>query len=161
MDSQVLKWLEIMGLKEVNIKTLKMKTLASQWKKMSLIKHPDKPGGKKEDFQELMNAYENLGKIIEQSSPEDLEDKDEVNARKAFKDVNFTTENISSFTVNIDTNMVKSWEEVFTEKFGNPIDRSKEAGKNNGQAGTELCQAQSKLIQIVGEKFEVEKNLLN
>ena len=55
-----------------------------------------------------MNAYENLGKIIEQSSPEDLDDKDEVNARKAFKDVNFTTENISSFTVNIDTNMVKS-----------------------------------------------------
>ena len=48
----ILKWLEIMGLKEVNIKTLKMKTLASQWKKMSLIKHPDKPGGKKEDFQE-------------------------------------------------------------------------------------------------------------
>ena len=32
------------------------------------------------------------------------------------------------------------------------------------QAGTELCQAQSKLIQIgrvVGKKFEVEKNLLS
>ena len=35
--------------------------------------------------------------------------------------------------------------------------------KIQGQAGTELCQAQSKLIQIgrvVGKKFEVEKNCL-
>ena len=77
---------------------------------MTLLKHPDKTGGKKEDFQELMDAYQNLGKIIEETIPEDLQDIEEVNARKAFKDVNFTTENVSSITINIDTNMVKSWE---------------------------------------------------
>ena len=37
-------------------------------------------------------------------------------------------------------------------------------GRNGKQAGTELCQAQSKLIQIgrvVGKQFEVEKKLFS
>ena len=145
MDPQVLKWLKIMGFEEMDVKCLKMKMLDSQWRKMTLLRHPDKPGGKKEDFQELMEAYENLGKIIEETIPEDLQDKEEVNARKAFKDVNFTTENVSSITINIDTKMVKSWEEVLTEKLGDPTDRSKETGKNNGK-------------QWIDEAFKVEKD---
>ena len=101
---------------------------------MSLSKHPDKPEGSKEKFQELMNAYENLGKIIEQTPPEDLDDQEELKARKAFRDVNFTTENISSITIHIETKMVKHWEGVLTEKLGNPIDRTKgESGKKNGK----------------------------
>ena len=144
MDSQVLKWLTIMGLEMSEAKHLKMKTLTSQWRKMTLLKHPDKPGGKNEDFLELMEAYENLGKIIEETVPEDSNDMDEVSARKAFKDVNFTTENISSITVNIDTHMVKSWEEILTEKLGNPTDRTKEAGKNHGK-------------QWIDESFKVDK----
>ena len=143
MDPQVLKWLRIMGFdcEVIDMKHLKMKTLDSQWRKMTLLKHPDKPGGKKEDFQELMDAYENLGKIIEETIPEDLQDMEEVNARKAFKDVNFTAENVSSITINIDTNMFKSWEFILTEKLGEPNDRS---GKNNGK-------------QWVDEAFKADK----
>ena len=134
MDPQVVKWLHILGFQESDMKCMKMTILNSQWRKMTLLKHPDKPGGKHEDFQELMNAYENLGRIVEQTPPEDPKDHDEVKARKTFNDVNFTTENISSVTINIDTKMVKHWETVLTEKLGDPIDRSKgEDGKNNGK----------------------------
>ena len=134
MDPEVMKWLTIMGLQDQNLKHLKMKTLNSQMRKLALLKHPDKPGGKKEDFQELMNAYENLGKIIEETVPEDTKDHEEVIARKTFKDVNFTTENINSITINIETKMVKYWEKVLTEKLGEPIDRNKgQSGNNNGK----------------------------
>ena len=54
-------------------------------------------------------------------------------ARKTFSDVNFTTENIYSVTIDIETKMVKYWENVLTENVGAPIDRSKEPGKNNAK----------------------------
>ena len=119
MDPNVSKWLIILGFLSPDMKYMKMTILSSQWRRMTLSKHPDKPGGSKEEFQELMNAYENLGKIIEQNPPDDLDDQEEVKARKAFRDVNFTTENISSITIHIATNMVKHWEVVLTDKLGN------------------------------------------
>ena len=77
---------------------------------MSIFKHPDKPGGTEEAMKELNKAYENLGKIVEENPPEDPSDEEEVKARKAFKDVNFTKENIYSVTIHIETRMVKYWE---------------------------------------------------
>ena len=48
--------------------------------------------------------------------------------------MSFTTENISSITIHVETKMVKHWEAILSEKFGDPIDRSKgESGKNNGK----------------------------
>jgi hypothetical protein len=132
MDPKVAKWLTIMGFPSPDLKYMKMKILSSQWRRMSLFKHPDKPSGTEEAFKELNNAFENLGKIIEQSPPEDLTDEEEIKARKAFKDVNFTKENISSITIVIETNMVKYWEAVLTEKLSVPIDRTN-GEKNNGR----------------------------
>ena len=132
MEAQVMRWLIIMGFKTPDMKYMKMKILSSQWRMMSRMKHPDKPGGTEEDFKELNNAYENLGKIIQETPQEDQNDEEETKARKAFSDVNFTTENIYSVTINIETKMVKYWEKVLTEKLGAPIDRTKEeGGKNN------------------------------
>ena len=132
MDPQVEKWLTIMGFPSPDDKYMKMKILSSQWRRMSLFKHPDKPGGSEEAFKELNEAYKNLGKIIEQFPPEDPTDEEEIKARKAFKDVNFTQENISSVSIRIETKMVKYWEAVLTEKLGDPIDRTK-GEKNNGK----------------------------
>ena len=101
---------------------------------MSLIKHPDKKGGTKEDFQELNAAYEKLGGIIGDTPQEDPNDEEETCARQLFMNFNFAKENIYSITIFIETNMVKLWEEVLTNKFGAPIDRTDEgSGKNNGK----------------------------
>ena len=100
---------------------------------MSRRKHPDK-GGTKEAFQELSDAYQKLGNFIKDLPQEDPDDYEETNARDAFNNMNFTKENIASFTVFIQSNMVKYWEVVLTEKFEEPIDRTEvETGKNNGK----------------------------
>ena len=102
--------------------------------KLSLVRHPDKPGGTKEGFQELNAAYEKLGEIIQNIPQADLDDKEETCARETFKRYNFAKENIESITIFIETKMVKQWEGVLNEKFGLPIDRTEEAnGKNNGK----------------------------
>ena len=76
MNSEVESLLKILGFEDPTVELLKMKTIASQYRKMSRIKHPDKPGGRKEDFQKLKAAYERLGEIIENTPQEDLNDKE-------------------------------------------------------------------------------------
>ena len=44
----------------------KMKELRKRYLELSLIRHSDK-GGTDEDFQELLNAYNSIGKLIEKS----------------------------------------------------------------------------------------------
>ena len=73
MDPEIERLLTVLGFKNPSMKDMKMKTITSQWRRMSLVKHPDK-GGRKEEFQELMEAYEKLGKKIEET-PQDLYEK--------------------------------------------------------------------------------------
>ena len=134
MDPEIVELLKILGLKNPVKTDMKMKIISSQYKKMSLIKHPDKKGGTKEDFQELLAAYEKLGKIISDSPQEDPKDEEETSARELFNTFNFAKENIESITIFIESNMVTHWEGVLCDKFGDPIDRSEEVtGKNNGK----------------------------
>ena len=133
MDPEVNALMKILGFVNPEMSDLKMKIITSQYRRMSLIKHPDK-GGSKEDFQELNKAYEKLGKIINKTPQEDPEDREETNARDLFKTFNFSKENVESITIFIETSMVKHWETVLTEKFGDPTDRTEEVtGKNNGK----------------------------
>ena len=50
MNPVVESLLRTLGFEDPREEHLKMKTVFSQYKKMSLIKHPDKPGGTKEGF---------------------------------------------------------------------------------------------------------------
>ena len=59
MDPEVVELLKILGFKNPGKTDMKMKTVSYHYKRMSLIKHPDKKGGTKEDFQELQAAYDN------------------------------------------------------------------------------------------------------
>ena len=58
MDPEVERLLRILGFEDPGEKHMKMRIVSSQYRRMSLIKHPDKPGGTKEDFQILKAAYE-------------------------------------------------------------------------------------------------------
>ena len=132
MDPEVARLLLILGFVNPHVKDMKMKIVTPQFRRMSLKKHPDKPGGTTEDFQELFDAYEKLGRII--ANDEELDDVDETKARAAFNEFNFSKENIYSITIFIQTGMVKFWEKVLSEKFTGPIDRTEEVtGKNNGK----------------------------
>ena len=44
----------------------KMKELRNRYLELSLVGHPDKDTGTDEDFKELLNAHEEIGKLIVQ-----------------------------------------------------------------------------------------------
>ena len=134
MDPEVERLMRILGFQDPQMEDMKIKIIAKQFRKMSKVKHPDKPGGVTEEFQELRAAYEKLGDIITSSPQEDPKDDEETNAREIFKRYNFAKENTDSITISILTKMVSHWEAVFNEKFGEPIDRTEEvSGTNNGK----------------------------
>ena len=66
----------------------KMKELRKRYLELSLTRHPDKETGTDEDFQELLNAYMAIGKLIEKSRNQDINDEEEDDARKEFKESN-------------------------------------------------------------------------
>ena len=64
-----------------------MKELRKRYLELSLIRHSDK-GGTDEEFQELLHAYNSIGKLIEKSKNLDKDDLEEEEARKKFKESN-------------------------------------------------------------------------
>ena len=123
MDPNTIILLCILGFEDL-VKLPLMRELQAQYKKMSKVRHPDKPGGTTEDFQELLNAYHSIGRLIEKEANEQPDDEEEVVARNMFKQFNFEKENSYSFTISIKNCEYLSWEEVFTKHFGVPVDKS-------------------------------------
>ena len=119
MNKEVRKFLNVLGFPEDNLP--KMKELRKRYFELSLVRHPDKKNGTDEAFQELLNAYHEIGKLIENTVDTDG-DVEEDAARKAFKESNVEKINKTSVTVKILTSHVSAWDMVFTEKYGNPID---------------------------------------
>ena len=101
-----------------------MKELRKRYCELSLIRHPDKATGTDEAFQELLHAYGEIGKQIEKSKNTDAGDAEEDEARRKFKESNIERINKTSITIKIMTMHVQTWESIFTEKYGQPIDRS-------------------------------------
>ena len=122
MEKKIVKNLRVLGFPE-NILP-KMKELRKRYLELSFIRHPDKETGTDKAFQELLNAYSEIGKLIEERENGDVTDTEENEARKAFRKSNGETVNKASGTIKIVTAHVQAWEKVFTEKYGNPIDKS-------------------------------------
>ena len=122
MDQETQQYLKVLEFPEDRLP--KMKELRKRFCELSLIRHPDKRTGTEEAFKELHNAYDNLGKLIEDTSNIDLEDTEEDEAKKAFNNLNVEKVNKASVTIKISTAHVNTWELVFTEKYGNPVDVS-------------------------------------
>ena len=115
-----------------------MKEVRRNFLKLSLEKHPDKAGGNKSDFQELLNAYEVIAKVIQDTQQEDPNDDEETVARNLFKETNIEKINMYSVTVSILSTQAASWEKILTAEYGEPIE-----GKDKAN----------------GKKFTIEKNV--
>ena len=136
MDSGTQRLLSILGFPDEIHSLPSMRQLKTQFRRMSLIRHPDKPGGTKGHFQELMDAFQKVGNLIVNIDQCDLADDEETKARKAFNEFNFTKKNTFSFTIFIQTYLFPSWESVLTKKNGDPVDRTEDEGHNNGKQWT-------------------------
>ena len=103
MDPEILKVLQILGFSKVE-KYPRMKEVVKMFRKMALKTHPDKPGGTKENFQKLQDAFRKAGMFLEnfqycdQTEEEDLE---EDVAKKLFKEFYLDGERFESSFLHI------------------------------------------------------------
>ena len=104
-----------------------MKEIRKNFLRLSLERHPDKSGGSKEDFQELVNAYEKIGRVIQDTTQEDKTDDEETIARNLFKETNFEKINLYSVTVSILTTQADAWETVLIDMYGEPTEGKEKA----------------------------------
>ena len=105
----------------------KLKDIQKQFRKLCIVKHPDKNGGSKEataDFQKLLEAYQVAGDASEQTKPEENDD-DEIIARKIFEQFQFNSVKVNSQSITIKTEKAlnSTWLEILTSNLGQPIDK--------------------------------------
>ena len=108
-----------------DVRHLKMKVVQKKFYQMSLIHHPDKPGGDTIKQQKLNEAYQIIGDSIVDNDDIRVDSEEEA-ARHVFKSFNFNNikENIYSFTIKIDNHLSHIWDTVLSEHYGQPIDRN-------------------------------------
>ena len=108
-----------------NVKSIpKMKEIRKQYLDLSKKLHPDKPGGSKVEFQEVLEAYTLAGEAAEQVLVDET-DIEEVVARKVFEQFksNSVTENSTTFTIHFESTLASVWSDVLTHHFGIPDDK--------------------------------------
>ena len=108
-----------------------MKELNTRYRRLALLKHPDKNGGSdtsKEDYQELQKFYKLIGNcIIENDTP--VCDEEERDQFEAFKNFNFDKKNKFCHTVLIENKLTSSWKQVLSSKLGEPEIKGKGPGQ--------------------------------
>ena len=108
-----------------------MKELNTRYRRLALLKHPDKNGGSdtsKEDYQELQKFYKLIGNcIIENDTP--VCDEEERDQFEAFKNFNFDKKNKFCHTVLIENKLTSSWKQVLSSKLGEPEGIDDERGE--------------------------------
>ena len=63
-DTEFWTFLRILGFQEVS-KCPKMKDVVKMFRRTALKKHPDKPGGSTQEFQQLQEAFKKAGQYLE------------------------------------------------------------------------------------------------
>ena len=116
--------LVILGVNDTGDQPLKLKVVQKRFYVLSLVHHPDRPGGHNPTYQKITEAYRIIGDFIE-SNYEAKDDLEEEIARHAYKSFNFKDikENLFSFTIKIDNNLSLIWDKVLTKHYGEPNDR--------------------------------------
>ena len=120
---EALKTLEFPDVKNLP----KLKEIQKQFRKLCILRHPDKNGGTEEataDFQKLLHAYQVAGDAADQIKPEENDDEDII-ARKIFEQFQFSSVKVNSQSITIKTekNLNSTWVEILTTNFGQPIDK--------------------------------------
>ena len=116
--------LTTLGISDVGDHPPKMKFIQKRFYQLSLIHHPDRPGGDNLIQQKLAEAFAFLGEYIV-NNYDIKDDIEEETARQVFKSFNLNNikENIYSFTINIDNNLSTLWDSVLSDHYGPPVDR--------------------------------------
>ena len=102
-----------------------MKELNTTYRKLALIKHPDKNGGSdsaKEDYQHLLNCYRLIGNYIVDNMTDDSTEE-EIDNVTTFKNFNFDQRNKYSHTILIENKWTFAWRKVLVGKIGDPEDK--------------------------------------
>ena len=126
MPLTIEKALAILGIKDVYDpkNPPKMKFIQKKFYQLSLLHHPDRPGGDNIIQQKITEAYKFIGDYIDKNI-DVKDDSDEEFARQMYRNFNFNNikENLSSFTIKIDNNLSFCWDTILTNHYGPPIDR--------------------------------------
>ena len=154
MNHKIKELLVILGFEKDIKKEPMMKEVRKNFLKLSMKKHPDKPGGSNEAFQELIDAYEQIGKHIQNMAQDDLNDLEETFARKLFKETNFEKINLYSITVSILTIHADAWIKVLKEKYGEPNDKSESSN------GVKFTDNASPLCVTLWKKAKYQRSTL-
>ena len=99
-------------LKIDNSENLTVRYVTSKYKKMAKVVHPDKQGGKKQNFQELQQAYKRLIKYIESTSDIRSEDIEDNHEKEFFMKNNLMKECSTSVVVYIQDTFVDNWKQT-------------------------------------------------
>ena len=113
--------IQILGLNNNNNKLPKLTEISAQYRKLSLKRHPDK-GGKKEEFQELSQAFHRLSAFVaaHKEAIFDPEDYEENELRSFFCKYNVINENKGSTTILLENGRESQWESILTATYGSP-----------------------------------------
>ena len=90
METEFWNFLRVLGFQEV-ARQPKMKDIVKMFRRTALRKHPDKPGGSTQEFQQLQEAFRKAGQFLEKAKPpknvgKEEEDAEENAARRLFKE---------------------------------------------------------------------------
>ena len=91
------------------------KFVTTKYKILAKVTHPDKPGGVKEVFQEILDAYRRIIKYIEDEENDDSEADFEA---EFFKRHNFMKRCSSSYVVYIQEQYTDSWQKILEKHIG-------------------------------------------
>ena len=83
-----------------------------KYKKRARIVHPDKIGGNKSDFQELLNAYRRIIKHLENMKKEGEVEAEDDPEKEFFMKHNFMKECTNSIVVYVEDGLVDKWKQV-------------------------------------------------
>ena len=155
MNSKIKSALQVLGFHNRSFLPM-MKEIWKQYLSFSCKLHPDKPGGSKEEFQVLLDAYNLVGDAIGENEC-DKNDQDEVIARNIFMQFRVTsvTENSDTFTIILDKKMADNFDKVLTQNLGSPTDMG-----CHGRKFTLKDECFSKPCSIYITKYKTNKVLI-
>ena len=81
-NMETVKNLRVLGFQEDIFP--KMKELRKRYLELSHIRHPDKNTGTDEAFKEVLTAYNEIGKLIDENDNDDVTDTEENGSKNRF-----------------------------------------------------------------------------
>ena len=119
MDTEFWTFLRVLGFQEEVSGCPKMKDVVKMFRRTALKKHPDKPGGSTQEFQQLQEAFRKAGQYLENAKmqknvveKEEEEDVEESAARKLFKEFYLNGETYQSDFLKLFRNDARSMVEL-------------------------------------------------